>query len=107
MAGPGLPVHRVAAVVWLDMPAHDYGEAASHVDTALDRWLSITVGSREVPLWWSSGQRAGTARIVGVNTLNHVLTSGRLVLAPPLWETPTRVREAADRLDREETNRAD
>lgn len=106
-ADPDLPVHRVAAVVWVDMPDRTYGDAARSVDTALHRWLELVVGSRDVPLWWADGRPAGTAQIVSVDTLGHALTSGRLMLAPPLWETPARVREAAANLDREQEEERD
>lgn len=102
---PDLPVHRVAAVVWLDLPADTYADAASHVDGAISRWLDLVVKSREIPLWLSDATPAGTARIVAIDSLGHALTTGRLTLTPPLWETPARVREAVAALDREEAGR--
>ncbi|MCK9897669.1 DUF6283 family protein [Frankia sp. AgB32] len=40
---PDLPVHRVAAVVWLDLPADTYADAASHVDGAISRGCPVSV----------------------------------------------------------------
>jgi hypothetical protein len=97
----GLPVHRVAAVVWMDMPARTYGEASRHVDVALERWLDQDAG-RQFTVYSAGGGTMGEAEIVSVDTLGHALTSGRLTLTPPLWETPARVREAAATLDRGE-----
>ncbi len=106
-ADPDLPVHRVAAIVWMDMPAPTYGDAAIGVETALGRWLDLVVKSRDVPMWRTDGRPAGTARIVDIDSLGHALSSRRLTLAPPLWETPARVREAAAALDREQDNDCD